>query len=533
MKIMNSFNDDSSTNDEIQRMWDKLEGIESNNALDDDTRICQRLNQDFITSSSMTSPSTNTYDLTPTCNLMDEKDDVKRNETEAGLEKKAPSFEIQSHEINPVQNKERPDQDIIVIDSNSSSESSDDDTSSSSSSSSSSNESESSSDDSIVEETSTALPTIIETKSTASNPQHYKKIVPKSMKSIQAKNPYQRNRDIATLKDQDENDGFPFFEDESIDKDSFSPYFSPTKENEKAKSLLKAPPKKVLNQQIMIDSGSSHTTNISRKVNITAVPSLDVVPILDCQPESGPKAEIHWSFYDPQPFKEKLPPRLHHFTSHNRPIQSRQKIAVSSLFPAPVNRLWRSKFETFNHLQSEVSNTLCHSDDNIVVSAPTGAGKTAIFEMGLARFILRDLQIQGLQQHRTLLSKNRKIVYIAPSKALCEERYEDWSRRLSSLQLGIQVSMITGDAEPGHCFGDLTSSQFILTTPEKWDSLTRRWTENFFLMASVKLLMIDEVHLLGDPSRGSCLEAIVTRMKTIQQASQNVDVSPRDLQLSR
>ena len=116
---------------------------------------------------------------------------------------------------------------------------------------------------------------------------------------------------------------------------------------------------------------------------------------------------------------------------------------------------------------------------------------------------------------------------------MCEERYEDWSRRLSSLQLGIQVSMITGDAEPGHCFGDLTLSQFILTTPEKWDSLTRRWTENFFLMASVKLLMIDEVHLLGDPSRGSCLEAIVTRMKTIQQASQNVDVSPRDLQLSR
>ena len=185
---MNSFNDDSSTNDEIQRMWDKLEGIESNDALDDDTRICQRLNQDFITSSSMTSPSTNSYDLTPTCNLMDKKDDVKRNETEAGLEKKAPSLEIQSHEINPVQNKDRPDQDIIVIDSNSSSsESSDDDDSSSSSSSSSSDESELSSDDSIVEETSTALPTIIETKSTASNPQHYKKIVPKSMKSIQAK----------------------------------------------------------------------------------------------------------------------------------------------------------------------------------------------------------------------------------------------------------------------------------------------------------------------------------------------------------
>ena len=131
------------------------------------------------------------------------------------------------------------------------------------------------------------------------------------------------------------------------------------------------------------------------------------------------------------------------------------------------------------------------------------------------------------------LSKHRKIVYIAPSKALCDERFEDWSRRFADMHMGIQCAMITGDAEPGDCYRDMTAAHVILTTPEKWDSITRRWTENFFLIASVKLLLIDEVHLLGDLSRGCCLESVVCRMKTIFQAAQNIQPTQEQIQSSR
>jgi ATP-dependent DNA helicase HFM1/MER3 len=218
----------------------------------------------------------------------------------------------------------------------------------------------------------------------------------------------------------------------------------------------------------------------------------------------------------------------------NRPLGSRRQVPVASIFAPPLHLLWQSKFEKFNHLQSQVSNALCHSDDNVVVSAPTGAGKTAIFEMAMARFIGTDLQNPRVDQNGLQrLSKNRKVVYIAPSKALCEERYEDWSRRLSMLHVGIEVAMITGDADPGNCYHDLKEAHFILTTPEKWDSLSRKWSENFFLLASVKLFMIDEVHLLGDKSRGWCLESIVSRMKSIQRAALQVDVSVDDLHSSR
>lgn len=260
------------------------------------------------------------------------------------------------------------------------------------------------------------------------------------------------------------------------------------------------------------------------------------VTVQDYQPDPEPSPEIDPLLLSPPPYKEKPRPVLHQFSLQNRPLQSRTKMSVASLFPAPMNQLWRNKFSDFNHLQSEVANMLCHSDDNMVVSAPTGAGKTAIFEMALARFISRDLQFHEqsfTNGSRSCMSKHRKVVYFAPSKALCEERYEDWSRRLSQLQLGIEVSMITGDAEPGRSYHDLANSHLILTTPEKWDSILRRWAENFFLIATVKLLLLDEVHLLGDPSRGFCLEAIITRMKHIHNVSQKVNISQAGLSKAR
>lgn len=250
--------------------------------------------------------------------------------------------------------------------------------------------------------------------------------------------------------------------------------------------------------------------------------------------QNNTTAEVHHSLYAPPPYKEKAPPVVHKFTLQNRPPQMRRKIPIADLFSLPVKLLW-NKYDTFNCVQSEMANLLCHSDDNIVVSAPTGAGKTAVFEMALARFLVTDLQLHnpGQSMGPQRVSMDRKIVYIAPSKALCEERYGDWKERLSRLHLGIEVAMVTGDCEPGESYYDVTSAHLILSTPEKWDIITRKWTDNFFLLASVKLLLIDEVHLLGDSSRGCCLEATVARMKSVQRAARSVNVCRGDLHTSR
>lgn len=122
-------------------------------------------------------------------------------------------------------------------------------------------------------------------------------------------------------------------------------------------------------------------------------------------------------------------------------------------------------------------------------------------------------------------------MYVAPSKALCEERFEDWSNRLALMNL--HVVTITGDGNPGEAFRDIFSAHVLITTPEKFDSLTRRWTENFFLFASIKLILLDEIHLLADASRGACLEAVICRLKTIQRASERIEVSPEAIAQSR
>jgi activating signal cointegrator complex subunit 3 len=55
----------------------------------------------------------------------------------------------------------------------------------------------------------------------------------------------------------------------------------------------------------------------------------------------------------------------------------------------------------------------------------------------------------------------------------------------------------------------LLVKQMIVTTPEKWDVITRK-SSDMSLSMLVKLLIIDEVHLLND-DRGPVIEALVAR----------------------
>jgi activating signal cointegrator complex subunit 3 len=59
----------------------------------------------------------------------------------------------------------------------------------------------------------------------------------------------------------------------------------------------------------------------------------------------------------------------------------------------------------------------------------------------------------------------------------------------------------------------------IVTTPEKWDVITRK-SSDMSLSMLVKLLIIDEVHLLND-DRGPVIEALVAR--TLRQVSHVVE----------
>eukprot|EP00095_Tigriopus_kingsejongensis_P005309 maker-scaffold337_size202799-snap-gene-1.20 protein:Tk05309 transcript:maker-scaffold337_size202799-snap-gene-1.20-mRNA-1 annotation:"activating signal cointegrator 1 complex subunit 3" len=172
------------------------------------------------------------------------------------------------------------------------------------------------------------------------------------------------------------------------------------------------------------------------------------------------------------------------------------------LQPLPVAALQNPSYEQlygfshFNAIQTQIFHTLYHSDRNVLLGAPTGSGKTIVAEIAMFK-VFRDCP-------------NAKIVYIAPMKALVRERMEDWKRRFE-VKLGKKVVELTGDVTPD--VRSIKESSVIVTTPEKWDGVSRSWqTRNY--VQSVALIVIDEIHLLGE-DRGPVLEVIVSRTNFI------------------
>eukprot|EP00127_Corallochytrium_limacisporum_P006324 Clim_evm35s225 gene=Clim_evmTU35s225 len=159
------------------------------------------------------------------------------------------------------------------------------------------------------------------------------------------------------------------------------------------------------------------------------------------------------------------------------------------------------KITKLNRMQSIVFPAAYLTNENLLICAPTGAGKTNVALMTVLREVERNVDADGILQ-----LNNFKIVYIAPMKALAAEMTENFGKRLAPL--GITVKEVTGDTQLSKA--EISSTQMIVSTPEKWDVISRKGTGDVALTEIVKLLIIDEVHLLHD-ERGPVIETIVAR----------------------
>eukprot|EP00850_Spirogloea_muscicola_P017869 SM000157S02099 [mRNA] locus=s157:242304:257751:- [translate_table: standard] len=167
-------------------------------------------------------------------------------------------------------------------------------------------------------------------------------------------------------------------------------------------------------------------------------------------------------------------------------------------------------YKTLNRIQSRIYRTAFYSNENLLVCAPTGAGKTNIAMITVLHEIRQHLQ-QGIVQKSEF-----KIVYVAPMKALAAEMAAAFSRRLS--MLGLTVKELTGDMQLSK--RELEETQMIITTPEKWDVITRK-SSDVALASLVRLLIVDEVHLLND-DRGPVIETLVARTLRQVESSQSM-----------
>ncbi|XP_006865917.1 PREDICTED: activating signal cointegrator 1 complex subunit 3-like [Chrysochloris asiatica] len=176
-----------------------------------------------------------------------------------------------------------------------------------------------------------------------------------------------------------------------------------------------------------------------------------------------------------------------------------------------IGQLAFKGMKRLNRIQSIVFETAYNTNENMLICAPTGAGKTNIAMLTILHEIRQHFQ-QGV------IKKNEfKIVYVAPMKALAAEMTNYFSKRLEPL--GIIVKELTGDMQLSK--SEILRTQMLVTTPEKWDVVTRKSVGDVALSQIVKLLILDEVHLLHE-DRGPVLESIVARTLRQVESTQSM-----------
>ncbi|PSR82178.1 Sec63 Brl domain-domain-containing protein [Coniella lustricola] len=167
-----------------------------------------------------------------------------------------------------------------------------------------------------------------------------------------------------------------------------------------------------------------------------------------------------------------------------------------------------STVKSLNKIQSRCYPSAFEDDGNMLVCAPTGSGKTNVAFLAM----LREIGKHRNPETGDIDLDAFKIVSIAPLKALVQEQVGNFGKRLAPY--GIKVSELTGDRQLTK--QQIAETQVIVTTPEKWDVITRKATDTSYTNL-VRLICIDEIHLLHD-DRGPVLESIVSR--TIRKTEQ-------------
>jgi helicase len=131
---------------------------------------------------------------------------------------------------------------------------------------------------------------------------------------------------------------------------------------------------------------------------------------------------------------------------------------------------------------------------NIVVASPTASGKTLVAEIACIN---------------SILSKGRKAIYIAPMRALATEKYNEFKEAYPYVSTVISI----GDLDSNDLW--LKDYQMLFFSTEKFDSLLRHGIE---WLQSVGCIVFDEVHMLGDVSRGPTLELLMTKLSIMCEA---------------
>jgi helicase len=165
---------------------------------------------------------------------------------------------------------------------------------------------------------------------------------------------------------------------------------------------------------------------------------------------------------------------------------------IKHLINKSVYPIFEKEIELLRPAQEKAINAGLLNNQNLLICTPTASGKTFIAELAFLK---------------NIIEKNKKAIYIVPLKALASEKYKDFSKKYGNL---MKISLSIGDFDSEDRY--LKDYDLIICTSEKLDSLMRHHVP---WLSQIGCVIIDEIHLINDPTRGPTLEIIITLLKEL------------------
>ena len=186
---------------------------------------------------------------------------------------------------------------------------------------------------------------------------------------------------------------------------------------------------------------------------------------------------------------------------------------IYSILHLWVKKWFKSRFKTFSEAQRRAIMDI-HNHENVLVSSPTGSGKT------LTAFLSVISELTTLADRGELEDKVY-CIYISPLKALDNDIEKNLEEPLTEIEeisgkkLGIRKAVRTGDTTQYERSKMLKVPPHILiTTPETLSILlcAPKFREK---LEDVRYVVVDEIHSLADNKRGIHLSLTLERLQNL------------------
>ena len=166
-------------------------------------------------------------------------------------------------------------------------------------------------------------------------------------------------------------------------------------------------------------------------------------------------------------------------------VEQYEQSGISSMFP------WQAECLLLPNILS---------GGNLVFSAPTSAGKTLVAE---------------LLTLKCVLERNKKVLFILPFVSIGQEKTNHFQKLFGCVN--VKTGGFIGGQSPA---GGLASVDIAVCTIEKANNIVNQLLEKGEL-SQIGAVVIDELHMIGEPHRGFLLELLITKILYASSSGEN------------